>query len=242
MRITLAGGETLVRLTGTGAKNLAALLIAASSSREKTKGKSRLESMLKTGKELSVFTVPHDRLKAFAKEARRYGVLYTVVKEKGAPASIDLIVRSEDASKVNRIVERLSLGSVRDAPSAAPVVEGAAVPEAAASVASPPRQSREQARALLESITSPVQEPRQGEGDSSVPLGARPERDPRSASMSGPERNSGRGGSERRGDDERPSLRKRMREMEQQRRGQPRESAKAPAPKSVEAAKKGKAR
>ena len=242
VRITLAGSETLVRLTGAGAKNLAALLVAASSSREKTKGKARLESMLRAGKELSVFTVPSDSLKDFAREARRYGVLYTVVREKGATRSTDLIVRAEDASTVTRIVERLSLGSVWGESSAAPAAPETPDAEAPREGAASARGTREQARALIDSITSAPREGAQRSEEEKPPFAPCSERDPRSASTSGPERNFGRTGSEAVRGSSRPSLKRRIREMEELRRAPTREKTKAPAPRSAAPSRKGKAR
>ena len=58
--------------------------------------------MLKSGRELRVFPIRFDDLKGFAKEARRYGIAYAVVKQKDGE-SVDLLVRTEDASKVNHI-------------------------------------------------------------------------------------------------------------------------------------------
>ncbi len=111
-RITLAGSEMALKLTGAGAKNVAAALMAAAASSEKTKGKTRLAAMLRSGKELKVFKLPEDRLKDFAEQAKRYGVLYVVVKQKEGGTHTDLLVRAEDASKVNRIIENLGLGSL----------------------------------------------------------------------------------------------------------------------------------
>lgn len=49
------------------------------------KGKARLDSLLKSGKELKVFAIRHEDLKKFCEEAKRYGVLYSVLKEKTIP-------------------------------------------------------------------------------------------------------------------------------------------------------------
>ena len=108
VRMTLEGTEVALRITGAGAKNAAAMLLAAAASNEKTKGRARLSAMLKSGRELRVFPIRFDDLKGFAKEARRYGIAYAVVKQKDGE-SVDLLVRAEDASKVNRIAERLGL-------------------------------------------------------------------------------------------------------------------------------------
>lgn len=101
VRMTLEGTEVALRITGAGAKNAAAMLLAAAASNEKTKGRARLSAMLKSGRELRVFPIRFDDLKGFAKEARRYGIAYAVVKQKDGE-SVDLLVRTEDASKVNR--------------------------------------------------------------------------------------------------------------------------------------------
>ena len=82
---------------------------------QKTKGKARLTSMLKSGKELKVFTIRQEDLKKFSQEAKRYGVLYCVLKDRDNPdpnAAVDVIARAEDASKISRITERFELATV----------------------------------------------------------------------------------------------------------------------------------
>lgn len=73
-----------------------------------------MSAMLKSGKELKVFTVNEENLKQFAKEAKRYGVVYCALKGKGKSSDgmVDIMVRAEDASKINRIVERFKLATV----------------------------------------------------------------------------------------------------------------------------------
>ena len=56
-RMTLDGAEVAIRLAGAGAKNLAVLLYTILSQQKKTKGRARLETMLRSGKELDVFNV-----------------------------------------------------------------------------------------------------------------------------------------------------------------------------------------
>ena len=71
--------------------------------------------MLKSGKELTVFSLPQKDLKKFVKEAKKYGVLYSVIKEKNSKDEngiVDIITRAEDAPKINRVVERFKLASV----------------------------------------------------------------------------------------------------------------------------------
>ena len=115
VRLSLEGVEVAAKITGTGAKNIGLLLYATLKQEQKTKGKARLTSMLKSGKELKVFTIRQEDLKKFSQEAKRYGVLYCVLKDKNNPdpkAAVDVIARADDASKISRITERFRLATV----------------------------------------------------------------------------------------------------------------------------------
>lgn len=116
VRMSLEGTEVALKLTGSAAKNIAAGIYAVMKNRDKNKlkGKQRLTSMLKSGKELKVFTISEEHLKQFAKEAKRYGVVYCALrgKDKSSDGLVDVMVRAEDASKINRIVERFKLATV----------------------------------------------------------------------------------------------------------------------------------
>ena len=127
-----------------------AMLLAAAASNEKTKGRARLSAMLKSGRELRVFPIRFDDLKGFAKEARRYGIAYAVVKQKDGE-SVDLLVRTEDASKVNRIAERLGLCRMRDDAREAPEPREGNRHDGRAHAAQAPR-APEQAAALLDDL------------------------------------------------------------------------------------------
>lgn len=119
IRLSLEGADFLLRLTGTGLKNLAFLLISALKSADihKTKGKTRLTAMLKSGKPLTVFSINNADLEVFAKEARHYGVLYCALgNPSGSPDGVtDILVKQEDAVRINRIVERFQLAAVNTA-------------------------------------------------------------------------------------------------------------------------------
>lgn len=116
VRLSLEGTEVALKLTGSAAKNIAAMIYAVLKNKDKTKikGRQRLTAMLKSGKELKVFTVSEEHLKQFAAEAKRYGVVYCALRGKGkfADGLVDIMVRAEDASKINRIVERFKLVTV----------------------------------------------------------------------------------------------------------------------------------
>ena len=87
VRLSLEGAEVAARVSGEAAKGIAILLAATLRQEQKTRGKSRLTSMLKSGKDLTVFSLQQKDLKQFMQEAKRYGVLYCVLKEKN-PVSI----------------------------------------------------------------------------------------------------------------------------------------------------------
>jgi hypothetical protein len=114
MRITLDGVEYALKISGAGAKQVLAALWNIATTSKKTKGQARLGALLKSGKELTVFKVAESDLEMFATEAKRYGVLYAIIKdvnpEKGA--MVDVMVKAEDAAKLNRIVEKLEYAHV----------------------------------------------------------------------------------------------------------------------------------
>lgn len=114
VRMSLEGVEVAAKVTGEGAKDIALILAAVLKEEHKTKGKARLSSMIKSGKELKVFTVQEKDLKKFTQEAKRYGVLFSILKDKEnshPTAAVDVIARAEDASKISRIMERFELAS-----------------------------------------------------------------------------------------------------------------------------------
>ena len=113
VKMSLNGVEVAAKITGTGAKELAMMIYAILKDQKKTKGKTRLTSMLRSEKPLKVFAVKDSELQLFCKEAKKYGVLYCVLKDKDAGDGLtDIMVRAEDASKINRIFERFKLATV----------------------------------------------------------------------------------------------------------------------------------
>lgn len=116
MRMMLNGAEVLIKLSGSGAKNAAVLLYSIARQQKKTKGHARLESMLRSGKPLKVYTFKEGDLPKFKEVAKQYGILYTVLKEKDKTGGVfDVMVRAEDESKIARITERFNLARVNTA-------------------------------------------------------------------------------------------------------------------------------
>lgn len=119
VRLSLEGFEVAARLTGSAAKEVAILLASVLKQEVtqsgKTRGKARLTSMIKSGKELKVFSLPQKDLKKFTEHAKEYGVLYCVLRNKysdNPELPVDIIARAEDAAKIQRIVDRFELGTV----------------------------------------------------------------------------------------------------------------------------------
>jgi len=111
--MSLQGVKVIAEITGEGAKNLATYLYAVLKDQKRTRGKIRLEGLLRSGKELKVFAVKTEDLPKFSKEAKRYGVLYCALRDKkDKDGMCDIMVRADDAGKINRIVERFSLATV----------------------------------------------------------------------------------------------------------------------------------
>ena len=113
VRLSLEGFEVAARLSGSAAKNIALLLVSVLKQEQKTKGKARLTNMIKSGKELKVFSIPQKDLKKFTEQAKRYGVLYCVLRDKntkGENAPVDIIARlrlSVKQRKLSQTVKRL---------------------------------------------------------------------------------------------------------------------------------------
>ena len=98
VRMSLEVGEAALKISGTGAKHLAVMLYTVLKEKKKTKGRVRLETLVKSGRPLTVFSVKESDLKQFVQEAKRYGVLYCAVRNpKGSSDGlVDVIVKEED--------------------------------------------------------------------------------------------------------------------------------------------------
>ena len=117
VRMSMEVGEAALKISGEGAKQLAVLLYAILKEQKKTRGRIRLETLVRSGKPLTVFSVKESDLKKFVQEAKRYGILYCAVRDpKGSSdGMVDIMVKDEDAPRINRIVERFKFASVTEA-------------------------------------------------------------------------------------------------------------------------------
>ena len=211
VRMSLEGTEVALRLTGSAAKNIAAALytIAKNKDRNKTKGYQRLDAMLKSGKELKVFTISEEHLKCFAQEAKRYGVVYCALrgKEKSSDGMVDVMVRAEDASKINRIVERFKLSTV-DAASIKHDIERSRAEKGTAPAPRSQDAPQKDAEDLLldELLGAPIQKEQQAPAN---PTAAKTEKSPPSEPTFGTQRKTVEGTTKA----TRPSVREDLREI-----------------------------
>lgn len=112
VRYTLEGGEFALRMTGTAAKNFAVFVAAVLRDQKKTRGKTNLTRLLREGKPLKFFSVPTERMREFAQEAKRHGLLFVPMRDRTNPGSIEIAIWAEDAAKVERIIDRMQLDVV----------------------------------------------------------------------------------------------------------------------------------
>ena len=113
VRYSLEGMEYSLKITGNVAKHVAIFIAAALKDQKKTRGKTRLTRMLKEQRPMKFFTVPGDRLKEFAKEAKARGILYVVIKDKVNLDQTEVMVFADDAAKMNRVLDRMNLDFVK---------------------------------------------------------------------------------------------------------------------------------
>lgn len=211
VRMSLEGTEVALKLSGSAAKNIAAALytIAKNADRNKTKGHQRLSAMLKSGKELKVFTISEEHLKRFAQEAKRYGVVYCALrgKERSADGMVDMMVRAEDASKINRIVERFKLATVDTASIKHDIEKTRQEKESAPAVPEQAAPQKDAEDILLDDMMgAPIQkEPPSPEN----PTAAKTGKSPPSAPTSGMQRKTAEGTAK----ESRPSVREELREI-----------------------------
>ena len=227
VKMSLEGAEFAIRIAGEGATRIMAILVSVLREETKTRGKARLNSMLRSGKELKVFTVKNSDLRKFTQEAKKYGVLYNVLadrKTNDPNAPVDIIARAEDAAKISRIMERFQLSSVDVASVVAEAERSRTnrVTEQEASKTEPTETTAEQQNKedLLNALFG---EPKQE--DKENPFQKATKSDPLSAPSSGNPRDSTTDEVTKK---KKPSVRAELREIKAQRKNQ--EERKPPVP------------
>ena len=109
MTLTIEGTKMLLSLSGKGAVRIAAIIAAVLQEQYRTKGAVRLATLVRAGGNQEVFTIHQDQLATWAKAAKMYNVMYTVIKDNNRDGMIDLFVRADDAARINRFMERFGI-------------------------------------------------------------------------------------------------------------------------------------
>lgn len=114
VRMSLNGAEVALKVSGKGAAKISKLLYQAlknaSSENNKTQGAMRLKNLVRSGKRLEVCQIRDTDLKCFCTEAKNYGILYTILKDRDATDGMtEIMYKFEDESKVKRIYEKFDL-------------------------------------------------------------------------------------------------------------------------------------
>ena len=116
VRYSMEGMEHTLRISGSIAKNLAVFIVAVLKDQKKTYGKTQMVRMIKERRPTKFFTVPDDRMKEFAREAKARGLLYVVIKDKKKPINNEIMVFAEDAAKMNRVLDRMDIDLIQAIP------------------------------------------------------------------------------------------------------------------------------
>ena len=179
VRYSLEGIDYSLRLSGTVAKNLAIFFAAVLKDQKRTYGKTRMVRMLKENRPLKFFTVPSDRLKEFAREGKKRGLLYVVIRDRKNPDQCEIMVFAYDAAKVNRVMDKMNLDFLRSE-------SGEAVQEVAMEAA----QSQDVPETPTETVEMPEGEIQFELGDMEQDFGfGEPEQNPENFMQAQEERN-----------------------------------------------------
>lgn len=109
VRYSLEGIDHGLRLSGSMAKNLAVFLAAVMKNNQKSYGRISMARMLRENRPLKFFTIPSNRIHEFAKEAKKRGLPYVVIRDRKNPKLCELMVFADDAAKVNRVMDQMQL-------------------------------------------------------------------------------------------------------------------------------------
>jgi hypothetical protein len=112
----LNGTEVAIRLTGSAAKNLAAILVAWSKNHKKVYGKTSMMKLLRSGEELQVLSLTKEQYKEFKASSRKQVLFAPFVDTKSENEKVDVVIAAKSIPLVNHILERIGYSQVKDEP------------------------------------------------------------------------------------------------------------------------------
>ena len=224
VRMSLNGVEVAAKISGKAAERLAVLLYAVYRDQKKTRGKTRLTNMLRSGKELKVFAVKDSELQKFCEEAKKYGVLYCVLKDNKANDGLtDVMVRAEDSSKINRIFQRFGLATIDMGSVKAEIERGRGAEQTGSEIPVPERTGpvEDKVQTFLNGVVQEQPNPTAERGQNENPTTGRTTKSRRSEPSSVRRNGPGEGAPERTPQRVRPSVRRELEEIRAEQRRKP---------------------
>lgn len=110
VRMMLNGTEVVVKLTGSAAKNLAALLVAWSKKEKKVYGKTTMMKLLKSGEPLQVLSMTKEQYSKFKSMAKQKVLYAPFLNKKHGDDKLDVVISEKSLPMVNHILKRIGYG------------------------------------------------------------------------------------------------------------------------------------
>ena len=111
VRLALTGTEITLRMAASATKSLAVMTLALAKHQKQLSGKINMRKMLKGNRDIRVFTMTPQQYRKFRKKAKKYRILYSIVKDKdGKGRSIDVLMPATELERANAIFERIDYG------------------------------------------------------------------------------------------------------------------------------------
>lgn len=107
VRIALNGTEVMIRLAGSGARNLASLLVEWSRSEKKTGGKTSIGKLLESGDTLQVLTLDQDIYHKFRSAARNRILYAAFADRRNDRQEVDVIFGQRNAALMDYLLDRI---------------------------------------------------------------------------------------------------------------------------------------
>lgn len=116
VRMMLSGTEITLRLTASATKNLMAISIALAKSHKKLYGRTNLKKMLRETRDIRVFSMERQQFRAFQKQARKLGLLYASIRDKGPEgAMVEVLLPTTELDRANAVFEKIRYVGTRQA-------------------------------------------------------------------------------------------------------------------------------
>lgn len=237
VRMSLEGAEVALKITGAAAKNIAAALYTVLKDQKKTKGKARIETMLRQQRPMTIYTVKKEDCPEFARQAKSYGILYAPIPIKKGDDTIDILVFEDDAGRANRIVEKFKLVAENTASIKSEIEKSR---ESRGSEQPPPEQSAPQKSEEDKLVDEMLEKPAQKEkGQPENPAAEKADSFPKAAEKSPPSAPTSENSRHAEGTSNPPkkSVREELREIQAARKQEaelPHEEKTAPAKKAAQ--------